>query len=173
MRHDTLTEPQPPDTPDDQSRMKRAGIYLSLLAIQTAGATFLFWVVFPVFQHMVRRSGVPQDLTLRTEISIMVAALLMQGCYWSRYRWVPIWIPLRNAAIGHGLMFASRASFFFGGALFSAIFFRHLPELDALPPLGQATVRGVGVMTILFALFCYSVELERLGRAIEERPAKV
>jgi uncharacterized membrane protein YhhN len=69
-------------------------------------------------------------------------------------------------------MFASRASFFFGGALFSAIFFRHIPQLDALPPLGQAIAKTLGVAALLFALFCYSLELERLGRSMEERAAK-
>jgi hypothetical protein len=39
--------------------------------------------------------------------------------------------------VGHLFVFAGRASFFFGGAFFSALFFRHVPELDQLPPLEQ------------------------------------
>jgi hypothetical protein len=53
-------------------------------------------------------------------------------------------------------MFASRASFFFGSALFSAIFFRHIPQLYALPPLGQAIAKTLRVAALLFALFCYA-----------------
>ncbi|RDL50612.1 hypothetical protein BLJAPNOD_01733 [Ensifer sp. M14] len=66
-------------------------------------------------------------------------------------------------------MFASRASFVFGGALFSVIFFRHVPQLEVLPPLGQGIAKTLGVMAVLFALFCYSLELERLGKVIEEQ----
>ncbi len=78
--------------------------------------------------------------------------------------------PVRNAFIGHLLLFAARASFFFGSALFSAIFFRHLPQLDALPPLGQGVAKAVVFMTVLFSLFCYSLEVERLGREVEQGP---
>jgi hypothetical protein len=99
----------------------------------------------------------------------MAAVLLVQACYWARYRYVPVWAPVRSVLAGHLLLFASRVSFFFGGALFSAIFFRHVPQLEMLPPLGQSLVKGCGVMVLLFTVFCYSLELERLGRAIEER----
>lgn len=58
----------------------------------------------------------------------------------------------------------------FGGALFSAIFFRHLPELDAFPPFAQAFVKSLYVAATLFGLFCYSLELDRFGKAVEDRP---
>jgi hypothetical protein len=149
-----------------------AAAYLLLLGVHTAAASALLWVVFPVFQKIVERVGQPQLLDASTEIAAIGAMLVMQGCYWLRYWLVPLWVPFRSAVVGHVLMFASRASFFFGGALFSAIFFRHIPQLDALPPLGQAIAKTLGVAALLFALFCYSLELERLGRSMEERAAK-
>jgi uncharacterized membrane protein YhhN len=70
--------------------------------------------------------------------------------------------------IAHPVFFAARVSFLFGGAFFSAISFRHLPELGSLPPFGEALIRAVSIVAILFGLFCYSLELDRLGKAIEE-----
>jgi hypothetical protein len=48
------------------------------------------------------------------------------------------------------------------------IFFRHIPELDVLPPLEQSVIKILILISILSALFCYSLELERLGKAFEE-----
>ena len=83
---------------------------------------------------------------------------------------MPVTPPFHSVFVAHLLFFASRVSFFFGGALFSAIFFRHLPELDVFPPLGQAVVKLLYVAGVLFGLFCYSLELDRLGKAIEDQP---
>ncbi|MFW8646266.1 hypothetical protein ACOJBO_45670 [Rhizobium beringeri] len=49
-------------------------------------------------------------------------------------------------------------------------FFRHLPELDAFPPFAQVFVKSVYVAGTLFGLFCYSLELDRFGKAVEDRP---
>lgn len=150
----------------------RPSAYLALLAVHTAAAGALLAVVFPLFQQIVSRSGEPQPLETSTAVMALAATLAMQGCYWTRYRHMPVAALRGGAVAGHVVMFAGRVSFFFGGALFSAIFFRHAPQLDALPPPGQAIAKTLGVMTLLFALFCYALELERFGRAIEERAHK-
>jgi hypothetical protein len=72
----------------------------------------------------------------------------------------------------HLVLFASRVSFFFGGAFFSAVFFDHLPELEVLPPLGQIIIKALYLAVVLFGLFCYSLELKRLGNAITNPPDK-
>jgi hypothetical protein len=154
---------------DAGSGMRWPAIYLALVLAQTAASTVLFFAVFPLFQKVILQSGQPQVLDAATAVASMAAVLLVQACYWARYRYVPVWAPVRSVLAGHLLLFASRVSFFFGGALFSAIFFRHVPQLEMLPPLGQSLVKGCGVMVLLFTVFCYSLELERLGRAIEER----
>jgi hypothetical protein len=60
-----------------------------------------------------------------------------------------------------------RLSFIFGGALFSVAFFRHLPQLDQGADILVTTSRGMLLVGSLFALFCFSLELERLGRSLE------
>ena len=150
---------------------RRKAAYATLLAAQTMAASIIFWMSFPIFQQVVARSGQPQSVPASTIIPVVAAAMVLQVCYWRRYRRVAIWAPVRSAFVGHLLLFAARASFFFGSALFSAIFFRHLPQLDALPPLGQGLAKVVVFMTVLFSLFCYALEVERLGREVEQGPA--
>ena len=144
-----------------------ATAYGGLLVLQTAAASCLFWMILPIFRRMVSRLGEPQDLEVWRLATIMGCVIVLQSCYWTRLQRVPICIPFHNVVVGHLLLFASRASFFFGGAFFSVVVFRHVPELSALPPLGQGFAKALAVLAILFALFCYSLELERLGKAIE------
>ena len=102
------------------------------------------------------------------QIILLLIVIVSQFCYWARYYWVRIPVPPRSALLAHFLMFASRATFFFGGAFFSLNFFRHIPQLESFPPVGQTVFRVVALFALLFSLFCYSLELDRLGRAIED-----
>jgi hypothetical protein len=144
-----------------------AAAYTGLLVLQTAAASCLSWMILPIFRRMISRLGEPQDFELWRLATVMGRVIVLQVCYWVRLQRVPIYVPFQNVLIGHLLLFSSRASFFFGGAFFSVIFFRHVPELGALPPLGQGFAQALAIIAILFALFCYSLELERLGKAIE------
>jgi hypothetical protein len=146
--------------------------YGALLVLQTAVASSLLWMILPIFRRMVSHLGEPQDLDPWRLAIIGGGVVVLQSCYWVRLRYVPIFVPFRNVLVGHLLLFSSRASFFFGGAFFSVVFFRHVPELGVLPPFGQAAAKGTTIIVILFSLFCYSLELERLGKAFEEPPIK-
>jgi hypothetical protein len=143
--------------------------YAILMVVQTAAATFLFFTVFPIFRQVVTQFGKPQDISLYQHVAVACGAAVLQACYWARFRRVPIPVPFRSAFVGHLFLFAGRASFFCAGAFFSAFFFRHFPELEQLPPLVEGAAKVFEVILILFSLFCYSLELERLGRAIEDR----
>ncbi|RYF31157.1 MAG: hypothetical protein EOO23_03395 [Comamonadaceae bacterium] len=144
--------------------------YLAVLIIQTAAATFLFVMIFPVFRQMIVKLGEPQEISLLTDAEIALSALTLHGAYWVRYMWIAIIPPMHSPFVGHLVQFGSRTSFFFGGALFSVVFFRHVPALAALPTIDQTLLKGFLLFWVLFALFCYSLELDRLGKAIEEPP---
>lgn len=146
---------------------RKSLLYGLTLAVQTVSAILLFWAIFPNFHRLFSSLGEPQYLDRWTQFTVLLGVLMLQGAYWIRLRSLPVVAPIHNAICGHVVLFASRISFFFGGALFSTIFFRHVPDLDALPPVGQSVVKVAVVLTILFSLFCYSLELERLGKAIE------
>jgi hypothetical protein len=152
------------------SKPSAGATYTVLLAAQTAAAAILFWMVFPIFYSLVTHLGERQTLDFSRQVAIVGSAALLHCFYWTRLRWVTVAPPFHSVFVAHLLFFASRVSFFFGGALFSAIFFRHLPELDVFPPLGQAVVKTLYVAGVLFGLFCYSLELDRLGKAVEEVP---
>jgi hypothetical protein len=64
-------------------------------------------------------------------------------------------------------LFLGRLSFIFGGALFSVVVFRHLPELGRDTDAVLMVQRGVILVGCLFALFCTSLEVERFGQAFE------
>jgi hypothetical protein len=151
------------------SKSQNALVYPLLLVAQSASAFFLFCQVFPIFRSVVTNLGARQDIELSTQIIIVIAAIILHACYWARLRWVDIEAPFHSVLVGHGLLFASRLNFLFSGAFFSAVFFRHLPELASLPPFGEALVQALSIAAVLFGLFCYSLELERLGKAIWER----
>lgn len=141
--------------------------YAALLVGQTISAAAMFQIVFPVFQQIITHLGERQTLVYTQHVATIVCTMLLHTCYWTRLRWVPIVVPFRNLLVSHICAFASRVSFFFGGALFSALFFRHLPELEDLPSVMQIAFSTGEVIMILFALFCYSLELDRLARALE------
>jgi hypothetical protein len=71
--------------------------------------------------------------------------------------------------LAHLVRFGSRVSFFLGGALFTAVFFRHIPEMEMLPPIGRGLARVTLLLAVLFSLFCYSLELDRLGDEIDPK----
>jgi len=145
--------------------------YVLLMVVETAAAMFLFLTIFPIFRQVITQLGEAQDISPYQQSAVVCGALVLQACYWARFRWVAIPAPFRNALVRHLFLFASRVSFFFGGALFSVLFFRHVPELDQSPSSIQGAVRLLEVLLVLFSLFCYSLEIERLGRAREDHSA--
>lgn len=139
--------------------------YALLLAAQTACAAVMLANIHAGFRILIENIGTPNAPAPFGVLVLLIAAALGQVCYWYRLRNVPIPTHYRNVALGHVLAFASRLGFIFGGALFSVYFLRHAPEL-ALSPL-DIVWRGALLIAVLFALYCYTLELERLGGALQ------
>jgi hypothetical protein len=68
----------------------------------------------------------------------------------------------QNPLLGHLVLFLSRLNFIFAGAMFSAVYLTRFNEIDI------ALWGFVLLSTVLFSIFCYSPELERLGKALIE-----
>src|SRR5205823_12149353 len=113
---------------------RRAAAYLALLSAQTVTAAWLFWFVVPIFRQFVANIGVVQEIRVVDELAIAFGVVALQVLYWTRFCFIPVSTRIRSTVLGHIVRFASRVSFFFGGAFFSTIFFRHIPEVEALPP---------------------------------------
>jgi hypothetical protein len=92
---------------------------------------------------------------------------VMQISFWSRLPYVPIPFRHSNLFLNHLFLFLGRLCLVFGGSLFAVVVFRYLPKMDRDFDVLLATERGLIFVGCLFALFCSSLEVERLGQAFE------
>ena len=143
--------------------------YLFLLAIQLLGLIFFVWQEMPEFRQIVTNPGVQLQKDILSDLMMVSVFCAMQICFWIRLRHVPIPVRRTNMFLNHLFLFLGRLGFIFGSALFSVVVFRHLPDLGPQTDVLLAAQRGVIFVACLFALFCTSLELERLGQAFESR----
>lgn len=136
-----------------------------LLGVQTIGAAVLLMNGVPVYRQMVgelsqfkRHGGV-----LWWAIT---AVALIQLAYWLRVRLQPALPRSGHIVLGHIVFFIARLSFIFASSSFAVIFFSRFEQLS-FPPH-----RILMVIALLFSLFCYALELERLARAFQGAEGK-
>ena len=151
----------------DQARPQTA-LYLCLLAIQIAGAIVFVWQQLPEFRQVVTSPGeqLPKDAS--SDLMMAAVLLVMQAAFCVRLLRIPIPFRRPNVFLNHLFLFFGRLSFIFGSALFSVIVFRHLPELGRETDFLLMARRGFLFVGCLFALFCTSLEVERLGQAFAD-----
>ncbi len=121
----------------------------------------------PAFVAIADSLGRAIELPFRSTLGIMAALIAFHVAYWSRQRWAKLPGVPQNALLNHVFLFMSRLSFIFAAAFFSLVAFRHLPALANAPDLVVMAARGSLLIAILFSLFCYSLEIERIGREME------
>jgi hypothetical protein len=140
-------------------------VYLLLLALQASGAIFFVWEELPEFRQLALNPGEQLRYVPYDDFAMIGTLFVMQVAYW--YRLLRLSIPFQGSSsiLNHTLLFAGRLNFIFGAALFSVAFFRHLPEMTQDANLLLMARRGVLLCGALFALFCFTLELERLGQA--------
>jgi hypothetical protein len=143
----------------------KAAIYLFVLAIQICGVIFFVWQQLPSFTRVLLNPG--EQLAYDTYSDLLTVGVLsvMQISYWCRLLHIPVPFQRSNVILHHVFLFLGRLSFIFGSALFSVVVFRHLPELDREADIRLMLLRGIMLVGALFALFCASLEVERLGQA--------
>jgi hypothetical protein len=141
-------------------------LYVTLLGVQSAAALVILSYIQGMFRILIAEIGVAQPVSMTEVVSLASSILVSQAAFWVRVRYVqiPRWHSL---VLGHLLAFTGRISFVFGGALFGVFFLRHMPELDLDRYAFGIAWRGAIVMTTLFTLYCYALELERLGAALQ------
>jgi hypothetical protein len=157
-----ITYPMKPN----QDRPQTA-LYLLLLAIQIVGAITFVWQQLPEFRQVLTNPG--EQLPKDTSSGLMTVGILfvMQVSFWIRLLRIPIPFRRPNVVLNQVLLFLGRLSFIFGSALFSVVVFRHLPELGRDTDFLLMARRGFLFVGCLFALFCTSLEVERLGQAFD------
>jgi hypothetical protein len=157
--------------PDDaNAQQPKPAAYLLLLAIQISGAITFVWQQLPEFRQVAVNPGEQLRHDAAADLMTVGVLAVMQISFWYRLLFIPIPFQHRNMILNHVFLFLGRLSFIFGSALFSVVVFRHLPELGRETDILLAIRRGVILAGCLFALFCTSLEVERLGQAFERNP---
>jgi hypothetical protein len=151
------------------NEQQKSATYLLLLAVQILGAITFIWQALPEFRLVADNPGEQLPRDGFSDLVSFGVLCVMQIAFWYRVLRVPI--PFRHPQIflSHVFLFLGRLSFIFGSALFGIVVFRHAPELDRSIDLLLAAKRGAILLGCLFALFCTSLEVERLGQSFESR----
>jgi hypothetical protein len=133
--------------------------YLLLFGPQTIGALIILRYALPLY-----RAVVADPAAHRASAAPMIwgstAAVLIQVGFWVRDRLQPPLPQFRNALIGYLILFLSRMSFLLATAIFGFVFIAQPPEFH-IP-----TSRYFFTLAGLFSLFCYTQEVERLGKSL-------
>lgn len=142
-----------------------AGLYFPLLAAQTAGLAILLVNLIPLYRLMVLDFGnyKPDQMPWWWVIG---GTLLIQVAYWLRVQLQPR-LPRRgNLVFAHILLFAARMIFVSVTAGFTVMFLNRFEQLRDMnyPPL-----RAAAVLMVFFSIFCWTLEIERLAKALQER----
>ena len=140
----------------------RIALYWILFLGQTIGDVAILSHLIPLFRRLVT-SGHYEKIPSKIFVLAALGVNIIQVCYWLDQHW---FVTLRlghNPLLGHLILFLSRLNFIFASALFSAVYLVRFKELEI------SLWRFVILSTVLFSIFCYTLELERLGRALLER----
>jgi hypothetical protein len=148
-----------------KNEYSKTAIYLFVLAIQMFGAIFFVWQQLPSFRQVLLNPGEQLPYDICSDFVTVCVLCVMQVSYWYRLLHIPIPFRRSNVILNHLFLFLGRLSFIFGSALFSVVVFRHLPEMSREADILLMSLRGAILVSSLFALFCSSLELERLGQA--------
>jgi hypothetical protein len=150
-------------TPDG---FRKSRTYVLLLVMQTLTIVIIVLSIIPIYDALIAAVGV-QLRHLPQSPLLLVAALILFHCtYWFRLLRVPIAVRGHSLLLSHLVLFVARLSFIFGTSFFALIVFRHLPAMVAVPEPGILTARIAVTVLMLFSLYCYTSELERLGVAL-------
>ncbi|MCM0612068.1 hypothetical protein KFJ24_06210 [Marinobacter sediminum] len=133
-------------------------LYPLLLAFQTSGVVVMYWERLPVLRQLIQDGLV--FATPETPLWSLVAVALIQVGYWIGYRLRPAQPSYVNPLLGHFVLFVARLVFLLGSAAFSLLFIVNTPP-DSIP-----VFRYLLLLAMLFSLFCYTLELERLGKTL-------
>ncbi|MBB2735213.1 MULTISPECIES: hypothetical protein [Bradyrhizobium] len=145
---------------------KSRALYLMLLLGQLTGGLFIILDGLPEFRHLMANPGEQLPIERSDNLATPFMIVAMQAAYWYRLRCVPLPPQRSNPILNHLFLFLGRLAFIFGGSLFGVVFFRHLPEIHQGADLWLMSRRGLQLVASLFALFCVTLELERLGRTL-------
>lgn len=141
------------------------GLYLCLFAVQTAGAAIVLVNGVPIYRQLAGDFA-SHETQPGIKWWAWAAVLLIQFGYWLRVRWQPPLPASGHVLIGHAAAFVARLSFILASSTFGVVFLIRFEQLS-LPPH-----RIIMILALLFSMFCWSLELERLAKALHGSEGK-
>jgi hypothetical protein len=139
-----------------------ARLYPFLLASEIAGAVIILWHGVPIYRSLLERTFV--ENRDGSAVAWAIAGLvLIQAPYWlSTFKVFPSLAVSPHIFAGHVIAFISRLNFVFVSGLFASLVYMRGPEIEFVP------WRAIMLAAVLFSMFCFSLELERLAKLFLE-----
>ena len=129
---------------------------------QTIGDATILSHLIPLLRELIT-SGPGEKTPPEINVLVVLAVIIIQVCYWLDQHWFATLRLRYIPVLGNVILFLARLNFVFAGATFSAVYLVRFKEVQ-MSPLGFVLLSAV-----LFSMFCYTVELERLGGALVKR----
>ncbi len=139
-------------------RVRGVAPYFFLFTMETAGAVLYFVNIIPINREVMR------DITMQgTNVDVLWYELaviaLIQGGYWLRVKLDPPMPRFQNIVLSHFIFFIGRVSFVGVSAIFSFYWVNNFDQITI------SAGRSLLTWVTLFAMFCWTLELERLAKA--------
>ncbi len=137
----------------------RPWCYWLLLASQSAGAGIILWKGIPIYRQLLLGEPDPGP-RLSIFLYALAALALIQPAYWLARRLPP---PVRRVSrplLAHLVIFLGRMVFIYVAGMISVVFYLRYADLRL------AFWREALLLAVLFSMFCYTTELERLGKTL-------
>src|SRR6266516_1534910 len=131
-----------------------------LFTAESVGALLILWNGVPIYRRLLM--GVTEQAGANVFLWVSIGVAVIQSAYWVRLRCFPPLRFNRQLVLGHAIQFLGRLSFVFIGGLFGVVFFTRFEQLEF------SIWKILFLLAVLFSLFCYTFDLDRLGKAFWE-----
>jgi len=135
--------------------------YWLLLTLESAGELIILWHGIPPYRRLLFGQAFDTGrLPTNLIVWFIIGATLIQIGYWAN-RSLELEIgSRRHVVLGHFVLFFGRLNFIFLSGVFATAFFVRF-DVVAFSIFGTTVV-----FAALFSVYCFTRELERLGRAL-------
>jgi hypothetical protein len=140
---------------------RRRRAYFLLVALEAAGAAVILWHGLPLYRRMLSAEVEFQQADTRIVIWAVIGIVLIQAAYWaSTLKVFPLLSVPRHVLAGQAALFLARLNFVFVSSLFAVVVFSKQVDLEFV------AWRATTLVAVLFSMFCFSLELERLSKRL-------
>lgn len=145
-----------------REKQNSARLYPFLLAIEMAGAVTILWHGVPIYRSLLEKTFV-EHVDGSVVAWAIAGIVLIQAAYWlSTFKVFPSLAVSPHVFAGHAIAFIARLNFVFVSGLFATLVYARGPEIEFV------AWRALMLAAVLFSMFCFSLELERLAKLFLE-----